>query len=289
MAQDCIMRRSTLFAALLPLVGGCSSTPVEPEPEPSGFPVTIPSGAEYWVGNFADFADDSLLHAFAGTQTPLNVHAEPGVGMRYDFIPRPNRCGDQALVSQVRLPEGTQQVWMRFRMRFSANWTNENPNCPSPNPDYKAVLVWLKDTDPGRFDFKIGTSNRHWDIRVPAWSKALSPVTVQQPGRQGSNPMSMSRIWDGQWHLVDIHFGIQGEPERAVSQVRVDGINIGSFETGFAAEVGLAGNSLASFYIGANRNLGNPDDQLMQVWWDEFRVWVDEDPGFRFQHPTPYY
>jgi len=213
--------------------------------------------------------------------TQGNVHAEPGVGMRYDFQPFPTRCAGQSLVSLVKLPKQTREVWMSFRARFSSNWTNANPNCSTPSPDYKWVLGWLDRAPAGggarRFDLKAGTSNSFWSIFGPGWAtKQSAPIGALQPGRGGGNPFPMSRLWDGQWHDVEIHWGLLSG-DRYVTQVRVDGTIIGNVETGMKRPIGLDARSIDHINIGANRNLGATS--FMHLWWDDLTVWVS-DPGW---------
>ncbi len=66
-----------------------------------------------YYGDFQKYVNDANLHAAAGTTTTGNVHAEPGVGMRYDFTPQPTRCNDQSLASVRNLPTGTQEISLK--------------------------------------------------------------------------------------------------------------------------------------------------------------------------------
>jgi hypothetical protein len=244
-----------------------------------------PTGAEFYYGDFSAFTDDGSMHAHAGTTTTANVHAEPGVGMRYDFIPRPTHCGDQSLASRVSLPSGTREVWISFRIRFSANWTTVNPNCSSPAPDYKTVLTWLSDTKStaghDRFDLKIGQGGGNIHASVPGWPGSDNvPVSAVQQG--GARAM-----FDGQWHTVEMHQVISGD-NRATVQISIDGVVTHNYTT--TTTGGLANNSLSRINIGANRNLGATE--LMHVWWDDVRVWTDQtgspSGGFGFPTPTSY-
>jgi hypothetical protein len=227
----------------------------------------------------SSYATDAALHAAMGTVTTGNVRAEPGVGARYDFQERSTLCADQSLSSVVYLPAGTTEYWLEFKGRFSANWSNANPNCTSPQPDYKWVLMWLKNNPLGgrRFDLKVGTSNSYWSCLPPGWATYQNaPLSVCQPGRGGNNPMPTTAIWDNNWHTIQIHQKIEASPEKATYQCKIDDIDICSYSTGYSQTIGLAGNSIDYLSIGANRNLGATE--LMQLWWDDIKVWT-ADPG----------
>lgn len=243
---------------------------------------TPPPSGQHFRGDFSSFTDDASLHAHAGTATKSNVHAEPGVGMRYDFQPMPTRCGDQSLSSTIGLPSGTKEVWIRFNIRFSGNWDTTNPNCSSPAADYKTVLTWLGDRNAvgghERFDLKIGQGGGNIHASGPGWPAFDNvPVRVVQQGGARS-------LFDDRWHLVEMHQKIIGDNEILV-QISIDGTvthNYRSTTTG-----GLANNWLRNVKIGANRNLGATS--LMHVWWDDFEVFVGNDPGgFAFGAPANY-
>jgi len=251
---------------------GGGSTPPPPPP---------PSGQQFF-GDFSSATSDADLQSMVTVATVNNVHAEPGVGMRYDFQPFPTRCGDQSLTSTVSLPKGTKQVWMDFRIRFSSNWTTVNPNCSSPAPDYKTVLTWLGDrkavTGHQRFDLKLGQGGGNIHASGPGWpSRDVVPVAVvQQPGARS--------LFDGQWHRVEMHQALVGDNEMIV-QIRIDGQLTHNYRS--HTTTGLMNNWLRQVNIGANRNLGATS--LMHVWWDDFQVWVgSNDPGFGFPAPTRY-
>ena len=246
----------------------------------TGAPPPPPAG-QHFVGDFSSFTSDAALHAHAGTTTPLNVHAEPGVGMRYDFIARPNHCNDHSLASLVSLPSGTREVWIRFRIRFSSNWTTVNSNCSSPAPDYKTILTWMDAKPPSgsrRFDFKLGKGGDQMHASVPGFAPADAvPLNVvQRPGADA--------LFDGTWHTVELHHALIGD-DRALTQVRIDGVVTHNYDS--ATTSGLASRWLQKINIGANRNLGATEP--MNIWWDDFEVWVGSvDPGFAFPSPTRY-
>jgi hypothetical protein len=256
-------------------VPALDSDPV-PSPPPPPPPPPPATGGAYRDYDFASYADDAALFGDITVHTQGNVHADPGVGMRYDFQPRPTHCGDQTLTSQVDLPAGTRDLWLRAVVRFSPNWTNDNPNCSSPQPDYKMILSWLKNRPKGgrRFDFKPGTANSYWSCLPPGWATyQAAPLGTCQPGRGGSAPVALSDLWDGGWHTIEIRQQITSGPDRALYQCRIDGTVLANYRTGYSEDIGLAGNSIGHIAVGANRNLGATS--LMQLWWRSLTVWTD--------------
>lgn len=243
----------------------------------------------FYDEDFTVYTDDAALHAAAGTTTPLRVTADPGVGMKYTFIADPTRCGDQTVSSVVNFPPGTTEFWLRTRVRFSANWTNANPNCTSPQPDYKWLLYWLQKNVTGlkRFDLRPGTANSHWSCLPPGWpTQQNAPISVCQPGRGSPNPMPTSEIWDGQFHDLEVHIKIESGPDRSTYQWRIDSTLICNYTTGYGSNIGLAGNAIDRVNIGANRNLGATEE--MYLWWEYMRIW-DTDPGdMTFPPPDNY-
>jgi hypothetical protein len=234
------------------------------------------------VGDFSSAVSDSDLQSMIHVNTTGNVHADPGIGMRYDYQPFPNRCGDQSLGASVPLPSGTQEVWMRFKIRFSGNWTTANPNCSSPAPDFKTVLTWLNNRNISagheRFGLHFGENETRMSAFVPGYPQA-DVVPLGEVRKQGA-----LQYFDNQWHTVEVHQRISGD-NQATFQVRIDGQVTHNYTTVTAS--GLGTNWLSQVVIGANRNLGATS--LMHIWWDDFEVWVGGDPGgFNFPPPTSY-
>ena len=249
----------------------------EPEPDPTPVPPPPPpsTGTAHFVGDFSGVQSDAELQNMPGLTvvTTGNVHAEPGVGMRYDFQPFPTRCGDQELTSHVALPAGTKRFWLKWRARYSANWTTVNPNCASPTPDYKWILAML--SGGGRYDFKAGTGPNGWwgTFAIAERLNGIdAPLSAQQPGRGSPNPLPMPQLWDGQWHDVALEYGILPN-DRALVRARVDAVEIANYTTGGSLLAGLSSKSFTKLKLGANRNLGATE--LMHVWWDDVRAWSD--------------
>ncbi len=251
-------------------------------PAPPAPPVPPPSGAVY-SGDFSSAQSDADLQGMISVATTGNVHADPGIGMRYDFQPRPNRCGDQTLSSSIDLPSGTDEVWIRFRIRHSANWTVVNPHCSSPTPAYKTVFADLdKPFVLQRFELVSGAQNRYMHAAGPGYPAAEKvPLDVVR----GVGRIDGLYLYDGKWHDVELHFAIRSG-DRAVVQVRIDGIVSHNYVTSHDRS-GLTGRTLTQIRIGGNRNLGATE--LMHIWWDDFGAWVGPaDPGFAFPSPTAF-
>ena len=247
-------------------------------------PPPPPASGLHFRADFSAVADDAELGTLIDVRTPDNVHAQRGVGMRYDFIARPNHCNDQSLSSVVGAPTGTKEVWMRFRIRFSNNWSTVNSNCGLANTsDYKTVLTWLDKFPSGggerRFDFKSGHDVDELMATVPGYpTQDVVPMNVIQLGGQSS------RLYDGQWHVVEIHQALLGD-DRAMVQIRIDNTVVYNYDTKTAT--GLTPRWIRRINIGANRNVGATS--LMHVWWDDFEIWVGStNPGFTFPSPTRY-
>ncbi|MDH3735060.1 MAG: Ig-like domain-containing protein [Gemmatimonadota bacterium] len=245
-------------------------------------PPPPPASGLHFRGDFSAVLDDAELGALVDLRTPANIHAQRGVGMRYDFIARPDHCNDHTLASVVDLPTGTKEVWIRFRIRFSGNWTTVNPNCSSGAPGYKNVITWL-DKKPfegeGRFDLKQRPDRL--DGTPPGWATAqVVPFTVVR----GSGVRSDELLWDDRWHRVEMHQELIGDDE-ALVQIRIDGQITHNYRT--TTTRGLISRWLTRINIGANRNLGAT--QLMRIWWDDLEIFVGDDPGgFDFPNPTVY-
>lgn len=252
--------------------GGSGATPPPP-----------PASGQRFSGDFSAARSDAELQAMVNVATRNNIHAEPGVGMRYDFQPFPTRCADQALSSSIGLPANTKEVWIKFRIRFSSNWRNDNPNCTSPTPAYKTVFA---DIDQKfaiqRFELVSGAQNQFMHVAGPGWPTLDNvPVGVVR----GVGQIGGQYLYDGQWHDVALHFAIRPNGN-ALVQARIDGIVSHNYETSHS-QSGLSSRSITKVRIGSNRNLGAV--QMMHVWWDDFQVWVGSNPGgFSFGSPTSY-
>ncbi|MFV1988188.1 MAG: Ig domain-containing protein [Gemmatimonadota bacterium] len=256
-------------------VEGSATAQVRERPPPP------PPSGQHFLGDFSSAMSDADLQSMVQINTQGNVHADPGVGMRYDFQAFPNRCNDQSLASIVNLPPGTKEVWIRFRIRFSSNWTTRNDNCQSPSPDYKTVLTWLdKKTDSGhtRFNFKIGQGVTNIMATVPGFPQ-VDAVPLSVVKKNGAQELA-----DNRWHTVELHQRLVGDDE-SLFQAQIDGVETHNYRTRTSA--GLVSRWLNRINIGANRNLGATT--LMRVWWDDFEIFVGDDPGgFNFSAPTAY-
>jgi len=284
---------ATIRAAYSGVGGSSSASVVQPPTDSSGSgapsggttppPPPPPPAGQFFSADFSSARTDADLQGMVNVATQANVHADPGVGMRYDFQAFPTRCNDQTLSSNVGLPGGTQEVWLKFRVRFSSNWRNDNPNCSSPTPAYKTVFADLNQKFAiQRFELVSGAQNQFMHAAGPGWPTLDNvPVSVVR----GVGRIGGLYLYDGQWHDVEIHFAIL-PGDRALVQVRIDGTVSHNYDTSHS-QSGLSSRTMTKIRIGANRNLGAV--QLMNVWWDDFQIWVgNTNPGFGFPSPTSY-
>jgi len=272
-----------LLLLTLYTLSSCSAAPngltpaSDPAPQPPPPLAPLPTASVSFLGDFSEVQNDAELAALVQLKTPANVHAEPGVGMRYDFQPRPERCGDQTLASIVHLAAGTRDLWAQFRVRFSSNWTEKNPGCSSPAPGYKMLISWLGDRA------AVTSGHELFDVR----HREDTQIHASVPGFSSADAVPLSIVQrtdliglaDGNWHEIRVHQQLIGDNE-ALFQLEIDGVVTHNYRTRTTS--GLGSNWISQINLGANRNLGAVE--LMHIWWDDFRVWP-ADPGMAFPAP----
>ena len=193
-------------------------------------------------------------------------------GLMYRFRALPDRCGDQ-IVGQatIPLPSGTREVWMEWDAVFSANFRTENPNCSSPAPDFKYVLVWLDDDvtcGNRRGELKMGTLGGQISaatIGFPQCDEVEvnsdgSTATVRQPGARS--------FFDGEPHHYRFALRMLGVSRYSV-YLDIDGVVKHDYVTTSIPDDGLAWDRI---FLGSNRNLGATSDMFLH--WRNMKVWA---------------
>ena len=209
-----------------------------------------------------------------------------GRGMWYRFPARPNRCNDQ-IVGQatINLPAGTRHLWIELDATFSANYTNVNPNCSRPAPDYKFVLPWFAEEvtcGHPRATLNMGTGG---STGSGVWAAAAGhpqcdeivnnpggtmggAVDPQYPPNTVNNPIALE-YFDGQPHTYRAHWSNQGGGDWRV-YVEIDGVVTHDYVTDTTPPQDYTFDYIM---LGSNRNLGATED--MYLIWHRVKVWAN--------------
>ena len=232
----------------------------------------------YFECDCSSFTSDAALHSVMGTTTTGNVHADFGVGMRYDYQPKPLQCSDQTLASIKNLPDGTDEVWIRLRMKWSSNWSTENANCTSPIADHKTILAFLDgNTNQGqnRFGFHVGYDGDKYECNAPGFPQAdVVPINHLRVAGAGA-------LFDNQFHLVELHWELVDD-NTTLYQAKVDGNVVNNIQTD--TTTGLSSRDIQDVRFGANRNLGATE--LMHIWWDDIKIFTSDPGDMSFPSPS---
>jgi hypothetical protein len=175
------------------------------------------------------------------------------------------------------------QVWLRFRVRFSPGWTSAGPEPPGHDNSYKLIfMLWAGATQ--RFELQFAnTSAMHYGVSIGGVTRQETPL----PGAtdwwgQNASPMWNSDEWweiimyyqkftatTGQWRIWKRQLTVG---RQIVNQAFLwDGWSI-------LATSGTLPQA-KSISLGANKNKCNPADQY--IYWGPYEI-VD---GARFPNP----
>lgn len=236
-----------------------------------------PSGAVAGQ-DFLPLTDISQLAAgFNGGQLGgPNVFIDPGQGVAVRFPALPLRCGDQSIGFFLNFA-GWPTVWVEYDFVFPTNWTTSNPNCSSPQPDYKHLFFIPKPGPPPgsryRADFKTGVGGSGNAIAFistgyPAYTSAPSggaPTHV-------STPVNAIELRDGLPHRYRYRYSFyeEGGAIKEIMQSSIDDQLMFSYKDfGNPAFVGL-GSTVKQLKLGSNRNLGAVEEMITH--WRN--IWV---------------
>jgi hypothetical protein len=282
-------------AAVFLMVSSCSGggpgSPLEQqEAQLTEPPTWAPEGNVLCQEDFRRFPDRASFMLGANCLSNLsnldgrgNVDAGPS-GLIYRFPAEPNRCNDQIVgQANISLPAGSREVWIEWEATFSDNFTTRNPNCGSPSPDYKFVLVWLNDEKRGghgRSDFKMGTNGshvaastvgfpQHDDVPVNPGSEAISgdPTSKKFPPETVKNPVA-EQFFDGKSHRYRLALRMLGGSQYS-AYAQIDDVVTHRYTTNSLSDVGLW---YVDIMLGSNRNLGAVED--MYLIWENVKVWA---------------
>jgi hypothetical protein len=213
-----------------------------------------------------------------GTQVLAHTGQASGTrGLMYRFIPRPQDCADQSLVTYLNFSSlALEEIWVEAQIVFSSNWTTANSFC-APNgggEDYKTLLTYFWPGQKYRFDYRVGTKLsriHHAGSAFP--NPSLVPINVAQ----SSSPVRATDLWDGQPHVHRIHLKqlVEGSTYKEIMQAMVDGQVTHSYK-----DLGIPARTnefMGRIKIGANRNYGAEEE--MYVHWQHIYLY-DTDPGW---------
>lgn len=112
---------------------------------------------------------------------------------RIDYPNQPSNCADYTTTRSLAFPSDVVEVWVRTRVLWQANWTNDNrSNCqPSPpNIDYKFQFIGVRTA--GRYNIMVGTNiNKNYTVGYPGGEDNFEGGTVTE--------------WDGTAHTYWWH------------------------------------------------------------------------------------
>lgn len=237
-----------------------------------------PSGAVAGQ-DFTLLTDISQLNAGfgGGNLGGSNIYIDPGQGVAVRFVAQPTRCGDQSVGFFLNFA-GWSTVWVEFDFVFPTNWTTVNPNCSSPQPDYKHLFFIPK---PGpisgryRADYKTGIGSTGNGIAMvstgypgdsaPSMPKNNFPTHV-------STPINATQLRDGLSHRYRFRFSFyeEGGAIKEILQGAIDGQKLFSYKDfgnpGFLGR----GSVIKQLKLGSNRNLGAIEEMITH--WRS--IWV---------------
>jgi hypothetical protein len=253
-------------------------------------------GSQVPPGNFTVLVGNDW-HSYANTGALLagGIFSNANVSIQSDQtfgqvvrMLQPENCslpGDQFGSTTTHSPGFTpkDQVWVRFRVRFSPGWTSAGPEPPGHDNSYKLIfLLWSGATQ--RFELQFAnTAAMHYGVSIGGVTRSETPV----PGRTDWWGASATSMWNsdewwefilywqrftnttGRWRIWRRQLTVN---RQLVDQPFVwDGYDI----TATSGTLPRAG----SISLGANKNKCNPADQF--IYWGPYDV-VD---GSQFPNP----
>lgn len=231
---------------------------------------------------FQDCLEDLGL---AGPQG--GIYLDEGVGysaagltksMRYDWVDQ--GCTSISRGRGVALPSDREEVWFELVVRWSTNFTSDNPDCPPA--DWKSYFGQVVPDGSGRFQLK-------WtrDVRMAAPRGDVDPTSVSVLGNAVNNTSSdpvKARVrfglnpadyFDEQWHVIRVHWKAASTAgsDDGMMELWVDGVYMGGLADFETNDV-----SLRALLLGRNKDKG-VDSGVESYWLGRLRIW-NQDPGW---------
>lgn len=234
---------------------------------------------------------DAGVPGFAAGDITLDLSVSPpGLtkAMRYHYLHPGNGCNSITLERAFKLPAKRQEAWAEFQVRWSTNFTTENPLC-QPN-DHKLIFGDTEADQSGRWAFYVGSdvTVRHTIRQEIPWG-GIAPATYGFKGNTymnlnpaGPNELLAFNMWDGNWHTIRLHMkqSTTFTSNDGVWQVWVDGV-LKHDERGFSTgrNDGSTNPDFLTGYSFAHNKDDGPAGVDMYIWWGRIRVF-GANPGW---------
>ena len=213
-----------------------------------------------------------------------NTVAPPGLtrSMRYHYRHSGNGCNSITIERSLQFPKRQQEVWAEFYIRWSSNFTTDNSAC-YPN-DHKLIFGDTEADQSGRWAFYVGSDGKPHTVMVerPLGPNGFLGAYYLNKNSSG-NQLWASDLWDGQWHVVRLHYrnSTTTSSNDGAMQVWVDGTlwhDERGFNTMKPASDGGGPEFLRGFSFCHNEDDGPPGVD-MYLWWGSVKVWA-ANPGW---------